>query len=137
MNQLVSSVKAKNLTVWIIVVILLQAGVKIWALIRDAIPFNADEAVVALMAKHILQGERPVFFYGQAYMGSADAYLVAAGFWLFGEQIWVIRLAQSLLYLGTILTTMWIVAWLAGKARAAAVCGVPLAVPGGKMNLYT
>ncbi|HAL17225.1 MAG TPA: hypothetical protein DCP32_10895 [Anaerolineaceae bacterium] len=137
MNQLVSSVKAKNLTVWIIVVILLQAGVKIWALIRDAIPFNADEAVVALMAKHILQGERPIFFYGQAYMGSADAYLVAAGFWLFGEQIWVIRLVQSLLYLGTILTTMWIVARLAGNPRAAAISGVLLAVPAVNMTLYT
>ncbi|MFZ3079414.1 MAG: hypothetical protein WA109_06995 [Bellilinea sp.] len=137
MNQPVSSAKAKNLTVWIIVVILLQAGVKIWALIRDAIPFNADEAVVALMARHILQGERPVFFYGQAYMGSADAYLVAAGFWIFGEQIWVIRLVQSLLYLGTILTTMWIVARLAGNPRAAAISGVLLAAPAVNMTLYT
>ena len=132
-----SSVKAKNPAVWIIVVILLQAGVKIWALIRDAVPFNADEAVVALMAKHILQGERSVFFYGQAYMGSADAYLVAAGFWIFGEQIWVIRLVQSLLYLGTILTTMWIVARLAGNARAAAISGLLLAVPAVNMTLYT
>ena len=137
MNQHSSSVKAKNLTVWIIVVILLQVGVKIWALIRDAIPFNADEAVVALMAKHILQGERPIFFYGQAYMGSADAYLVAAGFWIFGEQVWVIRLVQSLLYLGTILSTMWIVARLAGNPRAAVISGLLLAVPAVNMTLYT
>lgn len=137
MSQPVSSVKAKNLTVWIIVVILLQSGVKIWALIRDAIPFNADEAVVALMAKHILQGELPAFFYGQAYMGSADAYLVAVGFWIFGEQVWVIRLVQSLLYFGTILTTMWIVARLAGNPRAAAISGLLLAVPAVNMTLYT
>ncbi|MHB0967447.1 MAG: hypothetical protein ACYC36_13440 [Bellilinea sp.] len=137
MNQQSFSVKAKNPAVWIIVVILLQAGVKIWALIREAVPFNADEAVVALMAKHILQGERPIFFYGQAYMGSADAYLVAAGFWMFGEQVWVIRLVQSLLYLGTILTTMWIVARLAGNPRAAAISGLLLAVPAVNMTLYT
>jgi hypothetical protein len=53
----------------------------------NAVPFNADEAIVALMARHILQGERPIFFYGQAYMGSLDAYLVALGFLLFGQQI--------------------------------------------------
>src|SRR5512143_2634221 len=47
-------------------------GVKILLLGIQAVPFNADEAVVALMAKHILQGERPLFFYGQAYMGSLD-----------------------------------------------------------------
>ncbi len=49
-------------------------------LVLDCVPFNADEAVVALMARHILQGERPIFFYGQAYMGSLDAYLVAGFF---------------------------------------------------------
>ncbi len=46
----------------------------------DVVPFNADEAVVALMARHILQGERPIFFYGQAYLGSTDARLAAASF---------------------------------------------------------
>ncbi len=51
------------------------------------------------MARHILGGERPIFFYGQAYMGSLDAWLVAAGFWFFGQQVWVIRFVQILLYL--------------------------------------
>ncbi len=60
---------------------------------------------MALMARHILQGEHPIFFYGQAYMGSLDAYLVAAGFALLGQQVWVIRLVQVLLYLGTLFTT--------------------------------
>ena len=69
---------------------------------RNVVPFNSDEAVVALMARHILQGERPIFFYGQAYMGSADAYLVATGFWVFGEQVWVIRLIECSGLPGTI-----------------------------------
>jgi hypothetical protein len=37
------------------------------------VPLNSDEAVVGLMARHILDGKRPVFYYGQAYMGSLDA----------------------------------------------------------------
>ena len=74
----------------------------------NSVPFNSDEAVVGLMARHILQGERPIFFYGQAYMGSLDAFLVAFGFLLFGQQVWVIRFVQSLLYSGLIITTMGI-----------------------------
>ncbi|MBU4429254.1 MAG: hypothetical protein KKE37_07875, partial [Verrucomicrobia bacterium] len=32
---------------------------------------NSDYGIVALMAKHIVEGrDFPVFFYGQAYMGS-------------------------------------------------------------------
>jgi len=80
-------------------------GWKSWLVFSDHVPFNADEAVVGLMARHILQGERPVFFYGQNYMGSLDAALVSLGFTLLGEQIWVIRAVQSLLYLGLLLTT--------------------------------
>ena len=53
-------------------------------------------------------GSRPVFFYGQAYMGSLDAFLVAGAFAIFGQQVWVIRLVQSLLYLGVLLTSAWL-----------------------------
>ena len=73
------------------------AGLKVWLVAGGRVPFNADEAVVALMARHILQGQRPFFFYGQAYMGSLDAYLIAAGFNWFGEQVWVIRGVQAIL----------------------------------------
>ena len=52
----------------------LAAALKTGLVMANVIPFNADEAVVALMARHILQGERPVFFYGQAYLGSLDAW---------------------------------------------------------------
>ncbi len=124
-------------TVWLIVAILLQAGLKIGLLIVNAVPFNSDEAVVALMARHILQGERPVFFYGQAYMGSLDAYLIAAGFWIFGEQVWVIRLIQCLLYLGTIWLTWWILAKWAGFPKVANVAALLLALPAVNLTLYT
>ena len=56
--------------------LLINVALKAALLYADVVPFNADEAVVALMGRHILQGERPVFFYGQAYLGSLDAWLV-------------------------------------------------------------
>ena len=79
----------------LLVIIIIAAGWKAILLSLNSFPFNSDEAIVALMARHILAGERPVFFYGQAYMGSLDAYLVAAGFAIFGQSVWVIRLVQS------------------------------------------
>ncbi|HEX2501330.1 MAG TPA: hypothetical protein VHO73_07705 [Methylomirabilota bacterium] len=45
---------------------------------------DADEAVVGLMARHVLQGEFPVFFYGQRYMGGLEPHLAALGFALGG-----------------------------------------------------
>ena len=87
--------------------IVIAVGLKTWLVLADVVPFNSDEAVVALMARHILQGERPIFFYGQAYMGSLDAWLVAGGFALFGEHVDVIRLIQISLYV-TYLITLWL-----------------------------
>ena len=47
---------------------------------------EADEAIVGLMAKHIIEGKPwPVFYYGQYYMGSPEAIVTAFVFWLFGQ----------------------------------------------------
>ena len=62
------------------------------------VPFNSDEAIVGIMASHILSGEVPIFFYGQAYMGSLDSYLVAGSFLLFGKTIFAIRISQTFLF---------------------------------------
>jgi hypothetical protein len=39
---------------------------------------DSDDATMGLMAKHIVAlGGRPIFFYGQSYMGSLEAYAAA------------------------------------------------------------
>lgn len=106
-------------------------------LVAERLPFNSDEAVVGLMARHILQGERPVFFYGQAYMGSLDAWLVAAGFFVFGEQIWVIRLVQMLLFAAVLLTTAWLAKLLLDSIQAAVIAAWLMAFPPVNVVLYT
>ncbi len=121
-----------------LVLILAAAAVwKFWLLAGGVFPFNADEAVVAIMARHILEGERPIFFYGQAYMGSLDAFLVAAGFSLFGQSVWVIRLVQSLLYLATIIATVGIGKVALGSTKIGLVAGLLLAIPAVNATLYT
>ncbi len=117
--------------------LLAAAGFKFALLALNRVPFNADEAVVALMARHILQGERPIFFYGQAYMGSLDAFMVAAGFRLFGQQVWVIRLVQALLYLGTLITTAELGRRIFASRRVAALAVLLLAIPTVNLSLYT
>lgn len=124
---------------WLLLALVLAAGLKGVLLWADSLPFNADEAVVALMARHIALGRGfPVFFYGQAYMGSLDALLVALGFRLFGEQIWVIRAVQTLLYLGTIGVTFAIARHIyADTPQVARWTAFLLAVPTVNVTLYT
>jgi hypothetical protein len=121
----------------LIAILIVAAGWKFWLLWMDVFPFNSDEAVVALMARHILAGERPLFFYGQAYMGSLDAYLVAAGFSLLGQHVWVIRAIQTLLYLATIITTVWIGHLALGSMEIGLVAGCLMAIPTVNVTLYT
>lgn len=109
-----------------------------WLLILwEKFPFTSDEAVVGLMARHILAGAKPVFYYNQSYMGSLDAWLTATGFAVLGQQVWVIRLVQTLLYLAVIATSMSIARRVAGSRRAALVCGLLLAFPVINVTLYT
>ncbi|MBE3115571.1 hypothetical protein IMZ68_00035 [Candidatus Bathyarchaeota archaeon] len=121
----------------ILLVLSASAGIKIWLLQAGVVPFNSDEAVVALMARHITVGERPFFFYGQVYMGSLDAFLVAIGFVIWGQAVWVIRLVQAMLYSLTIITTVWIgkVAFQSFKTGILAAC--LLAIPAVNVTLYT
>jgi 4-amino-4-deoxy-L-arabinose transferase-like glycosyltransferase len=117
--------------------VLLMLALKAALLIGERVPFNSDEAVVALMARHILGGARPVFFYGQAYMGSLDAWLVAGGFAIFGQQVWVIRLVQALLYAGVLLTTARLGREILHSAWAGALAALLLAIPTVNVTLYT
>ncbi|QOC90533.1 ArnT family glycosyltransferase [Micromonospora craniellae] len=63
-------------------------------------PTNSDEATMGLAALHISRGEDfPVFFYGQSYMGTIEAYLAAPMFWVFGPSTVALRLPTLLCYL--------------------------------------
>lgn len=67
---------------------------------------NSDEAVIGLMAQHIVTyGEHPTFFYGQNYMGSTEAFVGAGLFKFFGPSTFVLRLSLVLffaIFLGSI-----------------------------------
>lgn len=60
---------------------------------------NSDEGVIDLMALHIAyRGEHPIFYYGQAYLGSLEAHLAAPFVLLFGPSVFSVRLLLIALY---------------------------------------
>lgn len=84
----------------------------------DPVP-SGDEAIVGLMARHILlQGERPVFYYGQDYLGSLEAYLAAACFALFGESTAALRLTPLLFWSGYVVLMGWLASQMIGARLA-------------------
>jgi hypothetical protein len=74
----------------------------------DVPPTNSDEATMGLAALHIAAGrEYPVFFYGQHYMGTIEAYLAAPLLALAGPQTLALRL-PNLLFYAAFLVVMWL-----------------------------
>lgn len=116
---------------------LLSAVYKLVWLAFSAVPFNGDEAIVALMARHILQGERPVFFYGQAYLGATDAWLVALSFSLFGETVFAIRLVHIVLFAGVVFTTYLLARRYLQSEWGARAAMLWMALPPTMLTLYT
>lgn len=57
-----------------------------------------DEAVTGEMALHILKGEHQLFFWGQPYMGSLEAYLTSFLFHLFGPSAMVLHSTDILIF---------------------------------------
>ncbi|MET8358299.1 hypothetical protein [Micromonospora sp. NPDC005171] len=65
--------------------VLAGVGYRLWLLVQAAPSTNSDEATMGLAALHIARGEDfPVWFYGQQYMGTLEAYLAAPVFALAG-----------------------------------------------------
>lgn len=127
----------KRVTILLVIILLVAMSWKLFLVIADKVPFNADEAVVGLMARHILQGNWSIFFYGQSYMGSLDATLVAVGFAIFGQSVWVIRLVQSLLFAGVLATTYWLGLEAFQSPKVGLVAAGLLAIPTVNVTLYT
>ncbi|MFE9204727.1 DUF423 domain-containing protein [Micromonospora sp. NPDC007230] len=74
-------------------------GYRLALLLADAPPTNSDEATMGLAALHIARGQDfPVWFYGQAYMGTLEAYLAAPLVALAGPSVLALRLPTLALY---------------------------------------
>ncbi|MEH1015361.1 hypothetical protein V6U90_19880 [Micromonospora sp. CPCC 206060] len=85
----------------LLAVLLGAAGVgwRVWLTSVGTPPHNSDEATMGLAALHIGQGrELPVYFYGQHYMGTIEAYLAAPLVTVTGPSVYALRAPTILLY---------------------------------------
>ena len=81
---------------------------------------DSDEAVWALMSRHVLDGEFPVYFWGQGYGGTIEVYLAAPLVWAFGGGLGAAR-ALALLLTAVATWLVWVVGRRALDPRRAAV----------------
>lgn len=84
----------------VLITVLLAAGfgTRLYAAWHYRFSTNSDIGINALMARHISQGTHyPVFFYGQSYMGTMEAFLSAPFYRLFGHGLFQATLGSVLI----------------------------------------
>jgi hypothetical protein len=112
------------LVVWGVALIgLLGIALRIWTYRSTLGVPNADEAVVGLMARHVLDGELTTFYWGQAYGGSQEALLTAPVFWIAGSSWLALRAIPIALDVVAVLL-VWRVGrrTIGARAAVAAAC---------------
>ncbi len=81
-------------------IIAIAALLRVFLISQGWPEMDSDQAITGLMAWHISSlGELPVFFYGQHYMGSLQAFLAAPLFSLFGPSPFSLRLGVVFLFI--------------------------------------
>ncbi len=72
-------------------------ALRVWVYTSSLATPLSDEAVVGLMARHIIHGQITTFYWGQAYGGPQEALLTVPGFVLFGSSWFALRIVPALL----------------------------------------
>src|SRR5579883_1986168 len=91
--------------------------IRVWLAVRTHGTLDGDEALLGIQAEHILQGERPIYFYGIPYFGSLEAYVAALLFALFGPSVAALRAETTAFSLLLVCVTWWLAGLLAKAAR--------------------
>jgi hypothetical protein len=98
---------------------ILAAGVAVRAVFWWTPEIDSDMAVTGLMARHILNGAFPIFFWGQPYCGPLEAFLAAPAFLLAGPTVSVLNAvptAQSVVFVALV--------YLLGKRSGGEMAGL-------------
>ena len=100
---------------WVCLVIALI--IRIWLTLRTSGTLDGDEALLGIQAEHILQGERPIYFYGIPYFGSLEAYVAAGLFAIVGPSVAALRVEATAFGLLLVGVTWWLATLLAKAAQ--------------------
>jgi hypothetical protein len=117
-------------------VVLAAVGLRAWRDRGWAGTFNSDEAVIGLMARHVLQGELPVYYWGENYIGSVGAFLALPFLAALGWTVPALRAGTLLVVAGVLVLHATLVRRHAGAVAAVGSLGL-LAAPAIPLLDYT
>jgi len=100
--------KLKSINKPFILILLTAIAIRLFVIYTKYHSINADNCILGLMAKHILKGEFPVFFWGQSYMGSLEAFIIALFFFFFGVSTNTMVLAMAFISLCFVISAYYL-----------------------------
>lgn len=104
----IRQLKIGSYGIWACIIIVVATLLRLVLIAQGWPHSNADEDTMGIMGLHIAyNGAHPIFFYGQHYMGSLEAYIAAAFFRLFGASVFTLRLGPVLIF-ALFLTNMYL-----------------------------
>src|SRR5438105_2160408 len=122
-------VRGRAFGIGLIVALLVGLALRLAVIASPLGEIDGDEAVVGLMARHIaFLGDRPVFYYGQPYLGSLEAFSTAPFFRLFDSSTFVLKLVPTVYSLGFVGMSALLARRLFGNGPAMATAAY-LALP--------
>jgi hypothetical protein len=128
-NSWIGRIRARPFEFGLIGLLLLGLGLRLAVIASPLGEIDGDEAVVGLMARHIaFLGERPVFYWGQPYLGSLEAFTAAPLFRLFDSSTWLLKLVPTAYSLGFLALSAVLARGLFGTGPGLATAAY-LAVP--------
>ena len=138
MSERVSSrVAGTRFRDWVVIGLLVAAALASrWVFACAAYIATIDTGTVELMALRILEGDRPLFFYGQGYMGAMEAYVASLMVLLFGHSGLSVCLSPMLFAGGWVASTYLLFRELL-VPRAGVVAALCVAMPGWYTMWYT
>jgi len=100
-SKVLAARKLPKETAAFVLVLLLAIVLRIPFLASPSGLMTSDDAVPALMGKHIAEGKTPpVCYYGGLYLGSLSSHYYALAFKVFGYSVFVLKCATLLVFLG-------------------------------------
>lgn len=92
---------------------------RIFLVLHTSPVIAGDEAVTGIQAENILRGDHPIYYYGQSYMGSLEAYIIALFFAIAGPSVLILRIALTCISLVLVPLTWGFACALADEANLA------------------
>ena len=86
------------------ILVVLATAIRIPFLVHHFGLFTSDDAIPALMAMHIAEGQTPpLFYFGQIYLGSLPSHIMAAAVHVFGYSPLLVKMTAFVFYLAFII----------------------------------